>query len=468
MSWSDSANVTAASPRTSLAISQGSTAVQNAFSTPTSQASSIVVPLEDIVPTRSIKNKFNQKRALRSMTFWKRSIPNQRPSNYWRLRHYSANGDFEQVKVAVDEAIKEGIDLDATGEDNLTALYRALLGGHFRIAQLLIDSGANVNPPRYNYFISLMSKKDVGTFPHFEIADPTHPEKINENFWPIFYFLRRNGAVMENRDQRGRTPLIKAAQQGYAAICQGLLNYGADLNAKESNYGLTAFVWASKGGHTVTCKVLLEEGASLLATDSYRALALNEAAKLGNSKICQLILRYADGVEPVDRSGTTALAYAAERGHDDTCRVLLSFGANAGTITDRQTTALHEATLRSHISTIKILLQAGTDPNVKDEDGLTPLHIAALNNQVSAAKLLLDHGADVNVESPGKRVPLAFAVSSFNPLLVHLLLEEGANPYAEDQGGWSPWKGAVLSAVLGETMWRCKRMERIKELMLAS
>ena len=59
----------------------------------------------------------------------------------------------------------------------------------------------------------------------------------------------------------GYTPLILAAQQGYAAVMEPLIKAGADVNAKTAN-GTTPLMFAAASGNSDAVRVLLDRGAT--------------------------------------------------------------------------------------------------------------------------------------------------------------------------------------------------------------
>ena len=50
------------------------------------------------------------------------------------------------------------------------------------------------------------------------------------------------------------TALMRAATQGHVEVCELLVNYGCDVNAKNS-LGMTALYMAACAGHTDCCQV---------------------------------------------------------------------------------------------------------------------------------------------------------------------------------------------------------------------
>ena len=69
------------------------------------------------------------------------------------------------------------------------------------------------------------------------------------------------GANANTRDQEGGTPLSKAAAYGHEEMVKLLLEKGADLDSKDSEYGWTPLSWAARYRNEAVIKLLREKGA---------------------------------------------------------------------------------------------------------------------------------------------------------------------------------------------------------------
>ena len=76
----------------------------------------------------------------------------------------------------------------------------------------------------------------------------------------IARLLIAKGADLEKQDGEGRTPLLGASARGHEAIVQLLIAGGANVNARSPD-GLTALMLASTGGHEGIARLLLANGA---------------------------------------------------------------------------------------------------------------------------------------------------------------------------------------------------------------
>src|SRR5262245_6233318 len=125
-----------------------------------------------------------------------------------------ADGDSTSVadaaqagdKVMVRTLLKQAADVNAAQGDGMTALHWAAMKNDPDLAQTLLYASANVK-----------ATTRIG----------------------------------------GYTPLILAAQQGFAEVMEPLIKAGADVNAKTAN-GTTPLMFAAASGNTNAVSVLLD------------------------------------------------------------------------------------------------------------------------------------------------------------------------------------------------------------------
>ena len=81
--------------------------------------------------------------------------------------------------------------------------------------------------------------------------------------------LSTDASLIGARDKDGSTPLHCATWKGHKDLVDVLLNFGADVNAENSNdhWGTTPLHAAAHANQTAIAKKLLEHGANLNARD---------------------------------------------------------------------------------------------------------------------------------------------------------------------------------------------------------
>ena len=160
--------------------------------------------------------------------------------------------------------------------------------------------------------------------------------------------LTSNGADVNARDPRGRTPVHVAAFASEDEALIALAEAGADMNALEG-----------RAYDVVTIAAV---------ADDPQLLSL--AIELGNDP--GLVTSPYDG---------TALIAAAHLGHVEIVRRLIAAGAPLDHINNLHWTAVMESVVlgdggANHQAVLDALLVAGADRNLADRDGVTPLQHA--------------------------------------------------------------------------------------------
>ena len=179
------------------------------------------------------------------------------------LLHAARTGDHLDVSLLLGE----GAESDWTDEnEKMTALHFAAQYGHLRVAELLIEAGADI-------------------------------EAKSEAF----------GDEWTLRSENGRTPLIWAAAgrdcpRMQERMCRLLLDKGADVNARSST-ARTAVQEAGMSTHyhnidpRATIELLLQRGAYINAYDVNGWTALTECGFYGKKELAEFLLAHGAHVD---------------------------------------------------------------------------------------------------------------------------------------------------------------------------
>jgi ankyrin repeat protein len=155
------------------------------------------------------------------------------------------NGDFQAVKalLAADPS-----KLNATDQDNFTALHWACMRAHWDVAEYLIQKGADLN----------VVGGDGGTQINWA---------VNHDHVEIIRLLIQNGAKLNIRNRWGMTELHTAIWRGSIHVVEYLLNHGSDPRIK-TNEGWTAMHYAYRSGHDNVIELLKKRGVSMDEKDN--------------------------------------------------------------------------------------------------------------------------------------------------------------------------------------------------------
>ena len=127
-----------------------------------------------------------------------------------KLTKACKDGNIEDVKIM----LKLGADANGKDIDQWTPLHMAAIKGHFEIAKLLIQNGADIDAK---------SEYHKETPLHFAVL---------YGYSKIAELLLQNGADVDAQDNRKNTPLHEAAIEGYPEIVEVLLKHGARKDLK--------------------------------------------------------------------------------------------------------------------------------------------------------------------------------------------------------------------------------------------
>ncbi|XP_029212832.2 poly [ADP-ribose] polymerase tankyrase-1-like [Acropora muricata] len=252
------------------------------------------------------------------------------------------------------------------------------------------------------------------------------------------------------RDTAGRksSPLHFAAGFGRKDVVEYLLQFGADVHAKDDG-GLIPLHNACSFGHAEVVRILLRHGADPNSRDNWNYTPLHEAAVKGKVDVCVVLLQHGadpnirntDGKTALDVAETSArlvltgefkkeeLLEAARSGNEEKLMSLLTpLNVNCHASDGRKSTPLHLAAGYNRVRVVQLLLQHGADVHAKDKGGLVPLHNACSYGHYDVTELLIKHGASVNAMDLWQFTPLHEAASKARVEVCSLLLAHGADP----------------------------------------
>ena len=216
------------------------------------------------------------------------------------------------------------------------------------------------------------------------------------------------GIDVNAKDNEGRTPLHRAAEEGEAKAVETLISAGADVNAKD-NSGASPLFSAVWRGEPKIVETLISAGADV------------------NAK--------RENPQYVFDKDSRPLHYAASLGHTEIISLLISAGAGVNAKNNEGEIPLHWAARNPE--TAKVLISAGADVNAREKHstglGFTPLFLAVRDNSTEVVKTLIAGGADVNAKFSSHHL-LGIAVRR-NPEIVKVLIDSGVELFSKDEGG---------------------------------
>uniref|UniRef100_A0A0G4I9R6 Uncharacterized protein n=1 Tax=Chromera velia CCMP2878 TaxID=1169474 RepID=A0A0G4I9R6_9ALVE len=324
----------------------------------------------------------------------------------------------ERGHVNVTELLLDrNASIEARDQWENTPLHRAAERGHVNVIELLLDRNASIDARDQDDETSLTK-----AFEH--------------NHEDVVHLLLLRGANVSVRlfgpwySGNEKTPLHRAAEQGWLAVARLLLARGVPVDARASGVfenQRTPLHYAARNGHVEIVRLLLENGAASEARDRDQKTALHHLAALrGHLEIVQKLLNGGAAVDSRTEEGRTALHLAVTGGHLEIVRKLLNGGAAVDSRTEEGRTALHLAVTGGHLEIVRKLLNGGAAVDSRTEEGRTALHLAVTGGHLEIVRKLLNGGAAVDSRTEEGRTALHLAVTGGHLEIVRKLLNGGA------------------------------------------
>jgi ankyrin repeat protein len=281
--------------------------------------------------------------------------------------------------------------------------------------KLLLENGANPNSANtvtVNGTTLLMEMVIANDVDAIEILLPYQPDldvqRSSDNFSAlllasdygyedIIQTLLAAGADINTCVVEGVTPLLIAAQNGFAGCVQILANaIGVDVNKCTAD-GTTPLMMASKLGHADCVQILANAvgvDVNKCTADGTEFTALMMATQNGFADCVQILIDGGANIDDAESDGFTSLIIAAQNGFEDCVQVLIDAGADVDAANSDGVTA---AIISSHLGQadcLQTLINEGADVNKPATNGLTPIFAAAQNGHADCVELLIRAGVD--------------------------------------------------------------------------
>ncbi|PIQ23564.1 hypothetical protein COW36_13915 [bacterium (Candidatus Blackallbacteria) CG17_big_fil_post_rev_8_21_14_2_50_48_46] len=263
---------------------------------------------------------------------------------------------------------------------------------------------------------------------------------------------------------QSQPPLHWAACYPSKAIITELLNQGADIDIRDTNYQETALFKALRYGQNEIARFLLTQGAKTQIKNAWGETPLHLAASRQDLDLVQNLLGDGRHINQRTYFGQTPLHQTAMQGSLQMVKFLIEKGANPNKKNNQGLNALlcsvfqskpeifaylrplvRRYTAQTRLQALKLALQYLRVEMVayllKPEDLKTPLGpehpllLALKAGHTPLLDLLKKQGADLNAFTPQAETPLHLATEANWLLGVDWLLKNGANPLARNAQG---------------------------------
>ncbi|WP_264686029.1 MULTISPECIES: ankyrin repeat domain-containing protein [unclassified Wolbachia] len=361
--------------------------------------------------------------------------------------HYAAyNGKLDVVKYFVDEG---EVDVNLKDSDGQTALHMASGGGHLDVVGYLASKGADIK-----------AKDKDGKTPLDIAIDRKHDS--------IVKYLKQ--AQLNEQ-------LLAAVKDSDFNEVQGLVNRGANVNAKDKD-GKTPLHYASCSVHHLgMVKYLISKGADIDVKDNSGRTPEDEERYTNSDTMRQVFMQahldkellltvknekdlktISDLIAKDIDDRTHGGFYYTWSGNLGTVEFLVSKDVSVNATDKYGCTLLHWAALKGHSDIAKFLVDKEANVNAKDILGRTPIHFAVMNNHKDiqdvygrgstyttaessdeeVIQLFLMRGASINEADKNGETPLHLASWGGHLDTLQHLINNGANISTKDSSGNTP------------------------------
>lgn len=174
---------------------------------------------------------------------------------------------------------------------------------------------------------------------------------------------------------RNSETFFKSLANGNAKEVIMLLDSGIDLEQRDQR-GWTPVMIAAFEGTEEMALLLIQRGANVFAKDKKGYTPIHFAAYRNFARVVAQLLQMNIDPDAQSDSGTTPLVQAAARGNTEVVEQLLKADASPNLANNEGWTPLHKAVANRHLPAVAALMKFKADPHALHSSGATPLAIA--------------------------------------------------------------------------------------------
>lgn len=308
-------------------------------------------------------------------------------------------------RESLEYLLKRGVNPDSINDQEQTLLHIASIDGNKKLADMMLNHGAEKNFRDINHKSPLFYSKNSSMVNYWirqgvEIDLPDNNGKTALNIFVIkrdlnsIFELLKNGANPNNIDKANKSPILYADNN---VIRKLLLHFAADPNVKMS------------------------DGSTLL----------HKAVQKNNEEVMNTLLEYKADVNILDGNNKAPLNYATT---NKIRKILLENGADPN-----EKPYLHWALKTDNEEFFNDLLKTDIDVNIEDKSSKTPIFYCKKVEQINK---LTKKGAFVNYQDDNGNTPLHYFYASGNTELVNALNKIGTNETKANNNGELPYEFA--------------------------
>ena len=371
---------------------------------------------------------------------------------------------YQTLEFFILKSQEHGYSLDKIfefiDEENSTPLHAAVDGGNYEVVRLLLKYGASplvikedMSPPlhlacsqgRLEIVKAMVEAagKDILHQPDQYSRTPLHYAAFSVfGTGVILYIIEEDDGIdINQRDEKGRTPLHMSISSGNLAGVKELLARGADP-FKKDNEGFNALHFAVVHNkkaiiHTLLTNPDSDELVTEVNNRGYSPMHIGLKLGLGDitSTLISSIIIHPKTVK--DPNGDNYMHLAAASGNWKALSAFLDL-PNAHKLLNELnscgSTALHNAAKNGHSHCVELLLNSGAMVH-RCYQGISPLMLACREGHIQCTKLLFKaYPFQIDWQDDNGDTALHYAAQSGSPAMIQQALDLGGKIMHNDKG----------------------------------
>lgn len=343
------------------------------------------------------------------------NIDSENPANETLLQIAVKRNDIATVKYLT--GMKSS--LNREGPRGRTALFMATEKGYLKIAEFLIQSGADADTSDY-------SGRNI-----------MHILATGKNNGKNIMAFSTYGININKKDNSGLTPLMTAFKNKRWENVTSLADSGADIGFTDSS-GKTLLVIAIENKNALLASYLINKDINVKKKDTSGKTALHVAASLKGKpwdNLITLIVKKGGDVNGTDNMGGSPAGTAIDSGNFEGFKILLDNGLKINLKEKNTDPLVLYAYKKESKWAFTELIKRGADISLKDGDGNSILHLAAEKDDRAffTSLMLINPDRDLNIKNSAGKTPLFLSIEKGKLQFAKMLFNRKDNINLKDR-----------------------------------